>query len=272
MSFFGKLIKSPKWLWGIFRIRNYDRIVLYSSSSGSLLACFFIITGRKCIIHQGSIPEERPWSLRRYLFFDLPLRFALKRSMCWYNDDPLVETYAKKYSKKAIEVRNSIDLQRFRPKEKESRDYFELGIVGPFDPVYNKPGLEWLEKSRNHFLIGTRIRIIEDLNDLEYVNALQSLDALIVPRFVRTLCPQSKVLEGMACGIPVIQTKLSTPPQGSQSGRDIFIVEKEGLIGAVTLLYQDRELCRRIGARARIVIEENYSNQISKKAMLDSLS
>lgn len=283
MSKLKQVLKMPKWLYGFLKAqRKTDFVVVNAPSSGSFFAQ--LISRKRLIVYLGGVPEERKNTFKRRLLIDFPLKRALKRaSLVWYNDDSAVEMYAKNYNRNSFLVSNSVDLELFHMELKQNR-HFTIGIVGPFDAEYNLPGLEYVLGNLNRLPEGSQLKVIGsgpyrirgdervvflgELKAGEYRTVLRNLDVLIVPRFKKTTCPQSKVLEAMASCIPVIQMDQSMPPRDSKNASSIFVVSKmDDMFMLLNLLSESPNLRRSIGFEARKAIEKNYSIEKAKEAM-----
>lgn len=73
---------------------------------------------------------------------------------------------------------------------------------------------------------------------------------------------RGKTLEVMAMGIPVVSTRLGAEGMAVQDRDNIVLAESpEEFIRATEELFQNGELCRRIGLNGRRLVEENYSWQ-----------
>jgi len=302
----------PKWILDLSEVltsERWDAIVTYSPSFCTWLACFL----PNSIVHLGGIPEERPKTLWRLIKLDWPLHRALKRArQVWFNDAPEVEAYSRKYCpKNSFLVSNSIDTDLFMPISFDMKETFKermglfssfvIGIIGPFDSVYNMDGLIWLWGRRKHLPQGSKVLAIGDhgklemqedpivrftglLSDKKYVEALQTLDILIVPRFVKTYCPQGKVLEAMSCGIPVVMTDMATLPMGAEDGKHLFVTNVPHaffdhgdfmhsiFMNRIDCLESSAALRARMGSEARDLIVKNYSFKTMKREIDLALS
>ncbi len=66
----------------------------------------------------------------------------------------------------------------------------------------------------------------------------------------------------MAMGIPVVSTRLGAERMAVQDRDNIVLAENpDEFIRATEELFQNGELCRRIGLNGRRLVEENYSWQ-----------
>jgi len=73
---------------------------------------------------------------------------------------------------------------------------------------------------------------------------------------------RGKTLEVMAMGIPVVSTRLGAEGMAVQDRDNIVLAENpDEFIRATEELFQNGELCRRIGLNGRRLVEENYSWQ-----------
>jgi glycosyltransferase involved in cell wall biosynthesis len=81
------------------------------------------------------------------------------------------------------------------------------------------------------------------------------------------------VLEAMACGKPVVATRVAGVQEAVRDGETGYTVEVGdigGLAEAALRLLRDEELKRRLGRNARLMVEEefNYEKVIPKLAKL----
>jgi len=74
------------------------------------------------------------------------------------------------------------------------------------------------------------------------------------------------MLEAMACGVPVVATRFGGPAEVITHGENGFLVDPtdtEELARAIEVLVCDPELRREMGHRARRIVEERYSWEVS---------
>jgi glycogen(starch) synthase len=70
------------------------------------------------------------------------------------------------------------------------------------------------------------------------------------------------VLEGMALGLPVVAADCGGPAEVLRHGETGFLFERgeaQELTAALDRLEQDRDLCRRVGARARHAVQQHFT-------------
>ena len=176
-------------------------------------------------------------------------------------------------------INREIETKKYQRQERKL-----IGMIGPFDGMFNKHILEFLYANIEKFdkriqliVIGkcdTKIEneritytgYLESTQD--YVNILSSLDAVLIPSKIATSGPLTKIIESMSCSLPVFTT-----PEGMaglyyvEPGKDILIYEGKGIISKVNELIFDDKLMKAIGKKARIVVEKYYSKKPNEKKL-----
>jgi len=175
-------------------------------------------------------------------------------------------TRASKPSKKGVELRL-------------------VGLIGPFHTVFKKSHLDFLYTNLDRFDKRIKFVVIGDCRNrienkrVEYTGYLESiqdyikwlccLDAVLIPEKVASMGPLNKIIEPMACEVPVFTT-----PKGMvglywvEPGKDVLVFEEDRLIDKVNELIFDDELMRIVGENARKVIEQYYSKRANEEKLL----
>ncbi|MCH7596169.1 MAG: TIGR03087 family PEP-CTERM/XrtA system glycosyltransferase [Planctomycetes bacterium] len=100
------------------------------------------------------------------------------------------------------------------------------------------------------------VTVVGGVDDVAW--ELDRFDVSIAPmRIARGL--QNKVLEAMACGIPVVLTSEAAEGIDGRNGRDYIVTESvEAMIRNVRRLLRDEEERKRVGAAGRSFVEKNH--------------
>ncbi|MBI4720862.1 MAG: glycosyltransferase [Chitinivibrionia bacterium] len=126
--------------------------------------------------------------------------------------------------------------------------------------------------------------VIAGTSPARHIQALSDGDGVLVTGFVddiRTVmadtdvivCPmrigggiKNKILEAMAAGRPVVSTSLGAEGVDARHGETIMIADApQAIADAVAALLKDRSLRDRIAARARRLVEERYTWELSSR-------
>ncbi|MGZ4864908.1 MAG: glycosyltransferase family 4 protein [Halobacteriota archaeon] len=209
--------------------------------------------------------------------------FALKHADCVIVLSSDIFTYCQKFNKRIFLIPVFVDEKKFKPQESSNqrkRDRKEqrvVGLIGPFiKGRRNNYFLDFIYKDIGKFderitviIIGEcsyrikneRISYTGYLNDVEdYINQLALLDAVLVPMELPTFGPLNKILEPMACSVPVFTTPVGAVGLDHvKSEKDIFICDEAKLVAKVNESLFDVDLMERVGKEARRTIETYYS-------------
>ena len=124
--------------------------------------------------------------------------------------------------------------------------------------------------------VADRLEILPPVSQEELVQAIQRSHAVLAPlaindRNVSQGCCPLKVLEGMACGIPVIASDLQAVRELGEQGRHFLLVKPgsvDQITQAVLALHGDPELWQRLSAASREHIVEHYTWERSGAALV----
>jgi len=160
------------------------------------------------------------------------------------------------------------------------------GLIGPFATEPNKYQLDFLYTNLDKFDEKTQFLVIGECDERltssrvkytgylepieEYVRVLCQLDALLVPVKFATFGPKNKILEAMACSLPVF-----TSPQGvvgldfAEPDKNILVYEDTKLVQKINELLFDEESMKKIRQNARATVERFYAESIYKAIVLN---
>jgi len=127
-------------------------------------------------------------------------------------------------------------------------DLFELG-----DRL-----IDDLQATAARLELADRVQFVQPTQGIE--KYFRAADMLVMPS-MREGCP-NVVLEAMACGLPVVASRLTGATdaiiEGGTNGMLVEVGDTAGFAGAMAALLRDPELSARLGAAARRTIEERF--------------
>jgi len=268
----------------------YDLIYCVADLFGFLT--YFLLAkllGFKLLFEAHALAHEEQRSLstfRRILYFCLELFIAKKSDIVVALSKPTYDFFtALNRNVFLVPVFVSEDLHT-QKKETPVGPHRRIGIVGPFDSVFNYYQLEFLYQNLNSFnpafsfsIIGaskkTPHKQIEYKGHLktrtQYLNELCKLDALLVPVKYPTLGPKNKIIEAMACGIPVFTTHEGIKGLDyAQPGQNIIVGTPETLVELVNTMLPSDQINKIILA-AQETINKYYSASSCRRKLLSVL-
>jgi glycosyltransferase involved in cell wall biosynthesis len=165
-----------------------------------------------------------------------------------------------------------------------NKEIKKIGLIGPFNTVRKRENLHFLYSNMERFdkritfvIIGRceekiqneRIQYTGYLEgQQDYINWLSSLDAIVVPDEVTTTGPLTRIVEPMACAIPVFTTHKGVAGlYRMEPGKNILVFDVTELVNKINELIFDDCLMREIGTEARRVAERYYSRKANKEKL-----
>lgn len=181
-----------------------------------------------------------------------------------------------------------VDVSVFKPKTQTGRNVEggkRLGVIGPFTVGRNQTSLPFIYANLDKFdrrikfiVIGgcdnriqnERIEYTGYLPSVsDYITALCQLDAVLDYKEPAT-GPYTKVIEAMACGLPVFTTPDAMIGFGKATpGKDLLVFPKNELVSRINELIFKQELMTEIGYNARHIIEQYYGKVVVRQKLLE---
>lgn len=293
----------PSWALSIARTVLSDRFdwVYVYNDPGLVLLCRFL---KKVGLRKYRIAHECvvTWKLLGHKGLRLGGREALQRWALACSDSIVVASedglqLLADFQNKLVLVPNFVDTEAFqldeqRRAETRARYGFGLddkvvGLVGPFDNMYNRPFLTFLREKASRFDRKIRFLVIGrcSLHDAfqretivwagqveDYIAHLMALDCLLIPRTIPTEGAMNKAIEAMAMGIPVFTTPVGhSNLEHTVPGEHVFVFPEEELPNAVSRLVFNPELTMKVAQQARLLVEQLYSSRAAERKLLQAM-
>jgi glycosyltransferase involved in cell wall biosynthesis len=239
------------------------------------------------------IDHVRGWNLTN-LMSELTLAVASRRIVAGQVDaaervttvsERVRGELAEHYGVEATVLGNGVDTSRFRPDGKD-RDPYVL-FVGRLDYPKGVPDLlkaakpiveahdiefvitgkgpqrEQLERLARGRGIAENVRFTGYVSRERQIELYQNAELFVLPSHYEGL--PTVLLEAMACGAPVVATKVGGCPEVIENGENGLLVEPgdpQGLTAAIDTALDDTELRHRMSKNARETILERYTWEI----------
>lgn len=231
--------------------------------------------------------KERKVNKLKVGFYKLLEKFVVKNSDFVVALSENTLNFYKKYNKNIEMVPVFMDGELFKREKEKINDsnIKNVGLIGPFRNFGNQYFLDFLyhniekfDDNINFVLIGICNKKIESTkisytgyvkDKSEYIKILSSLDAVLVPSKIATLGPLNKILESMACSVPVFTT-----PKGVvglynyENKKNIFIFKEEDLVEGMNKIIFNKSLTERVGKEGRAYFERYYDKKSNEKRLL----
>lgn len=296
-----KIIKPANTkLWNLKLIpilikNDYDFVYCSNDYFGFLTYYIFSwIYHYKLIFEAHSIVSEERKELKnnklKIKFYSLLERFVVKKSDFVVALSENTFDFYKKYNKNIELVRNFVDEVPFvdeiysTTQKKESPNY-NIGLIGPFNTVRNEYYLEFLYNNIERFNDNIKFIIIGNCenkirndkivytgyikNHLDYMEQLSSLDAVLIPSKIATLGPLTKILEPMACSIPVFTTPKGVVGLSNYKNKEnILIFTEENIVNGINESISNKNLMEKVVKKSREYFKKYYSKKANENKLL----
>jgi glycosyltransferase involved in cell wall biosynthesis len=115
-----------------------------------------------------------------------------------------------------------------------------------------------------------KIHLLGNKPHNEVSHWLSASDIFVLPTYYEGL--PNAVLEAMACGLPVIATKVGGIPEVIEEGRNGILIDKkdvESLIRAIVYLLKNQALAKNMGTQGRKMFESRFSWQKNAQKVIE---
>ena len=279
------LIYCADDLWGFFTYFALAKLYNFK--------IVFEAHGILSLEREQRLPDPSPIDKVRIKMLKWREKFAVEHADCIIALCSDIYKHYAAFNKRIFLVPVFVDETRFKRRKNKAQcseddEGKTVGLIGPFaqDIGINTYTLDFVYKNIDKFderikftVIGAcdykqirseRIQYVGYLKKFQdYVDQLTLLDAVLVASRFPTSGPLNKILEPMACSVPVFTT-----PVGSvgldyvTSGEDIFIREESELVTQVNESLFDSDLMERMGKNARRTIERHYGIEVNNKKLI----
>jgi glycosyltransferase involved in cell wall biosynthesis len=183
--------------------------------------------------------------------------------------------YAKKYNTKTHLFPSVVDTNHYYPANKKNLNTFTLGWIGSrTTEQYLNLLIEPLEKigkliKINFIVVGGKAPIIRNINTIELpwhanteVDLINSFDVGVMPlqndEWAKGKCA-FKLIQYMACGIPVVASKVGANTEVVTSNCGFLVENSEDWICTILELSKNQKLREKMGIESRIRVQKYYS-------------
>lgn len=276
-------------------VRNFDIVHLHMPNPCAEVSCLLAKPKKLVVSYHADIVNKFGAGL--YLPIQKKvLRMAdriIVTSMRYASSSPVL----RKFLHKCVVIPYGISLSNFKTANKRQVD--ELRRLG--SPIFlfvgrlvEYKGIEYLVKAMRSvngilLLVGTgpllkrfitlvnkldlkeRVYFFTDVSNYELPNFYHAADVLVLPSVNRAEAFGIVQLEAMACGRPLISTRLGTSVDVvNQHGKTGFLVppaDVDALAESMTLLGKNRHLCSGLGRAGKQIFGKHFTS----KLMLDRI-
>lgn len=211
-------------------------------------------------------------------FFKNKIPKLIKNSKAVINGNPYLNNISKKYNHtESYIIPSSIDLRKYKIKKSYNTDKINVGWIGsPGSQVslLEVAGIFEAIEEVNFIFVGAnklpfsnKNIIYKEWTESSEIDSLLEFDIGIMPlknlSFQNGKCAY-KLIQYMACGIPVIASPVGVNSEIIQDGNNGFLaINNEDWIDKIRILSNNQELRKKFSIRGRKLVEEQYTIQVN---------
>ena len=150
------------------------------------------------------------------------------------------------------------------------RQLVDRGVPVRFDIIGSGPENQRLLYTIRDLALDEYVFLHGRLSPADVVARLQAADVFLLASLSEGI--SNAVLEGMACGLPVVTTAVSGMAEAVDDGVEGFVVpsrDAAAMAEALSALWRDPELRRRMGAAGRIRVQRDFRLSDQADAFVD---
>lgn len=150
------------------------------------------------------------------------------------------------------------------------RQLVDRGVPLRFDIIGSGPENQRLLYTIRDLALDEYVFLHGRLSPADVVARLQAADVFLLASLSEGI--SNAVLEGMACGLPVVTTAVSGMAEAVDDGVEGFVVpsrDAAAMAEALSALWRDPELRRRMGAAGRIRVQRDFRLSDQADAFVD---
>ncbi|MCP4724893.1 MAG: glycosyltransferase, partial [bacterium] len=122
--------------------------------------------------------------------------------------------------------------------------------------------------------VADRIVFLGNTSEEEKINYLSSASVFCLPSVERSEAYGIVQLEAMACGVPVINTRIQgsgihTLSLHNETGLTVQPADPQALTNAVNTLLNDKKLAKKMGENGKLRVEKYYTKELMAKNILE---
>lgn len=126
-----------------------------------------------------------------------------------------------------------------------------------------------LDKIISSNYANNKIHLVGEIPQNEIPYWLSASDIFVFPTYNEGL--PNALMEAMACGLPVVATKVGGIPEVVRDGQNGILIDKKNVTSiehSIEKLIENKSMCKKMGERGRITIEEKFSWDNSAKKLI----
>lgn len=150
----------------------------------------------------------------------------------------------------------------------------DRGISVRYRIAGDGPDRAQIEEEIARLRLSDQVQMTGALGEADILTLLHEADALVLSSFGQGEAAPVTVMEAMACGLPVICSRIGGTPDMITDGVDGFLVEQRdvaGIAACLSRLISDPDFVRGMGHAARQTALDRFDRRLNARLLLDMI-